>query len=205
MAQTNNEHSDNIDTLQFPTSSYIILGMLTFREMSGYELKAVLDKSIRHFYWSPAQSQIYSELRRLEAHGLVTMHKVIQASRPDKRVYSITPTGMDVVQQWFEYGKVEPDVYKSAFQLRLFLGHLLSPERLISLIGEQRRWLAMSILSLEEHAESLEHRIQGPEPEEELLFPFLIVDCKLESFRTELAWTDKALERLRQWYQDREG
>ena len=38
-------------------------------------LKQLINKSITHFYWSPAKSQIYGELRRLESHGLVTMRE----------------------------------------------------------------------------------------------------------------------------------
>jgi DNA-binding PadR family transcriptional regulator len=78
------------EVLKLPTTSYIILGLLTFEEMSGYDLKLLADRSVKYFYWSPTKSQIYSELRRLESHGLVTMREVIQERRPDKRIYTIT-------------------------------------------------------------------------------------------------------------------
>jgi len=48
-----------VETEYLPTTSYVILGLLTFREMSGYDLKQLINKSITHFYWSPAKSQIY--------------------------------------------------------------------------------------------------------------------------------------------------
>ena len=56
-----------METVYLPTTSYVILGLLTLREMSGYDLKQLINKSITHFYWSPAKSQIYGELRRLES------------------------------------------------------------------------------------------------------------------------------------------
>src|SRR5207245_822269 len=77
-----------------------LLAMLTFREMSGYELKSVIDKSVGHFYMRPALSQIYPELRRLAAHDLVKARKVVQEIRPDKRLYSLTPAGRAAVTQW---------------------------------------------------------------------------------------------------------
>ena len=74
------------ETAPLPTTTYILLGALTFQPRSGYELKALLDRSVRHFYWSPAQSQIYADLRRLVERGLVTVQDVPQAHRPDKRL-----------------------------------------------------------------------------------------------------------------------
>jgi DNA-binding PadR family transcriptional regulator len=188
-----------METLRLPATSYVILAILTFREMSGYELKFVIDKSIGYFYVSPAYSQIYAELRRLESHGLVTMQKVTQKVLPDKRLYSLTPQGRAVIQQWLAEAKVEPDTYKSPFQLRLFFGHLLPPERLLACVGNQRRWLTESVLTLEEREQDLRRRMQGPTPEKTLLFPLLVVELNLATFRAELAWADSVIERLAQW------
>jgi DNA-binding PadR family transcriptional regulator len=59
--------------MRLPTTSYILLGMLSSQELSGYDMKLLLDKHIHHIYWSPAKSQIYGELRRLEREGLTAM------------------------------------------------------------------------------------------------------------------------------------
>ena len=54
-------------------TAYALLGLLSFdRELSGYDLKKWADSSLRFFYWSPATSQIYVELKRLEKLGFVT-------------------------------------------------------------------------------------------------------------------------------------
>src|SRR5687768_3931891 len=103
------KRSLGVDNVYLPTTSYVILGLLTFREMSGYDLKQLINKSITHFYWSPAKSQIYGELRRLESHGLVTMREVPQTLRPDKRLYRITPQGTEAMMRWLEHSGVEPD------------------------------------------------------------------------------------------------
>jgi hypothetical protein len=84
-------------------------------------------------------------------------------------------------------------VYKSAFQLRLFFGHLLSRPRLLSLIDEQRRWLTRSILILEEGSQDLERRMHGPPPVPDLLFPLLETKLKLAGFTAELKWADETL------------
>ncbi|MCP3818723.1 hypothetical protein NLX86_11540 [Streptomyces sp. A3M-1-3] len=53
-----------------------MLGLLSFPgARTGYELKKWADASLRFFYWSPAISQIYAELRRLETLGYATSRR----------------------------------------------------------------------------------------------------------------------------------
>src|SRR3954452_22323679 len=55
-----------------PTTSYAVLGLLTFGdELTGYELKQRADNTLRFYCVAPAMSQIYSELTRLTHRGLV--------------------------------------------------------------------------------------------------------------------------------------
>ena len=55
-----------------PATAWAVLGLLSFgRDLTGYDLKKWADSSLRFFYWSPAISQIYGELRRLESLGYV--------------------------------------------------------------------------------------------------------------------------------------
>ena len=43
------------DRTRLPTTSYAVLGLLSFRgAMSGYDLKKWSDFSLRFFFWSPA-------------------------------------------------------------------------------------------------------------------------------------------------------
>ena len=96
-----------------PTTSYAILGLLTFGEMSGYDLKGLADYSIADFFWSPARSQIYAELRRLTSLGFVTEVEVRQERRPDKRIYRLTSPGRRALRVWLELPDVAPDVFAS--------------------------------------------------------------------------------------------
>ena len=48
----------------------VILGLLATAPLSGYEIKAIVDRSTR-FFWAASYSQIYPELRRLEQDGLI--------------------------------------------------------------------------------------------------------------------------------------
>lgn len=123
-------------TPRLPATSFAVLGLLSFRPMSGYDLKLYADRSIGHFYWSPAKSQIYAELRRLKLAGLVTEELVEQDSRPDKRVYAITATGRAMLANWVSASSFEQDVFKSTLMLRVFLGRSADPVALINLLQQ---------------------------------------------------------------------
>jgi DNA-binding PadR family transcriptional regulator len=60
-----------------------ILGFLSIRPLSGYDLKRTFDQSVRHF-WSADQAAIYRMLGELEADGLVEYERIAQETRPDR-------------------------------------------------------------------------------------------------------------------------
>ena len=187
-----------METVYLPTTSYVILGLLTFREMSGYDLKQLINKSITHFYWSPAKSQIYGELRRLESHGLVTMREVPQTLRPDKRLYRITSQGTEAMQKWLENSGVEPDSYKSALLLKVFFGHMLSPTMIGGLLEERRQQVERGLAACQKKAEELRAQAEGSKAEDDLFFPLLTLQRSIALFQTDLGWIDETLAQCKQ-------
>jgi DNA-binding PadR family transcriptional regulator len=78
---------------------YAILGSLTTRPGSGYDLARQFDTGLGWF-WSAAHSQIYPELRRLEEAGLVQSTQTTVGEKLEKTVYSITPEGLEELRRW---------------------------------------------------------------------------------------------------------
>ena len=69
--------------MELSPTAYVILGMLGWGPMSGYEIKSLVDKSTR-FFWAASYGQIYPELRRLAAAGLIE-GKAEPAGRPQAK------------------------------------------------------------------------------------------------------------------------
>lgn len=115
-----------------------MLGLLSFPgERTGYELKKWADASLRHFYWSPAISQIYAELRRLEELGYATSRRSGPEEPRAKRSYAITAEGRAALIGWAGgAGDAGPAVLKHPLLLRVWLGHLAAPEHLRALVTE---------------------------------------------------------------------
>lgn len=78
---------------------YAILGYLSSGMGSGYDLVQQLDGGLGWF-WAASHSQIYPELRRLEAAGLITGTATTVGERLEKRVYALTGAGADELQSW---------------------------------------------------------------------------------------------------------
>jgi DNA-binding PadR family transcriptional regulator len=86
------------------TTSYVILGLLSLRNWSTYELAQQMRRSI-HFYWPRAESKIYEEPKKLVAHGLATATREYAGKRP-RTVYAITRKGRTALRRWLaEPGK----------------------------------------------------------------------------------------------------
>ena len=77
---------------------HILLGLLR-EPASGYDLKAVLDHGVGHF-WAAELSQIYPSLKRLEKQGLLRSRRAASKRGPGRIVYEITPTGRKELAAW---------------------------------------------------------------------------------------------------------
>nr|WP_125263064.1 PadR family transcriptional regulator [Streptomyces alboflavus] len=121
-----------------PPTAWAVLGLLSFPgERTGYELKKWADSSLRFFYWSPAISQIYAELRRLEALGYASSRRSGPEEPRARRAYAITDAGREALADWAAGGQdAGPPVLKHPLLLRVWLGHLTDPARLRAMVGE---------------------------------------------------------------------
>ncbi|MEU9035997.1 PadR family transcriptional regulator [Streptomyces sp. NPDC048352] len=71
---------------------HAVLAALLDGEYSGYQLAKSFDIGVANF-WHALPQQLYAELAKLEADGLVAGREVVQESRPNKRLFRVTDTG----------------------------------------------------------------------------------------------------------------
>jgi DNA-binding PadR family transcriptional regulator len=128
--------SDQPGKPNLAATSWALLGMLSYEyELSGYDIRKWIEWSMRFFYGSPAYSQIYSELKKLEKLGLVSS-RVESASSRNRRLYKITDAGLDAVTRWANEAPLDPPVLKHGALLRVTLAHLTTPARLKEILQE---------------------------------------------------------------------
>lgn len=78
---------------------HALLGVLKDQPLTGYDLVRHFQGTVG-FLWSAPQSQIYPELRRMEALGLVTARVAPRGQKAQKRIYSVTDEGMAELRRW---------------------------------------------------------------------------------------------------------
>lgn len=116
---------------------HALLGFLSYKPMTGYELKQAFDSTV-HIFWNAELSQIYPALKAMERDGLLTMHIEPQQDRPNRKVYELTETGRLALQDWLEQPTALP-ITKDAFLLKVFFGAVLDPETMRTHLQEQLR------------------------------------------------------------------
>lgn len=78
---------------------YAILGMLSYKPLTGYELKKMMQES-PIMYWSGNNNQIYKSLLKLNNEGYVTSEVFHQDRSPSKKIYTVTEAGLAELKQW---------------------------------------------------------------------------------------------------------
>ena len=130
-----------VDMSSLSPTARVILGLLAWRPRTGYEIKQVTDQSTR-FFWGASYGQIYPELRRLEAAGLVAS-RAEPRGRVPRRVFSLTQAGREALDAWLEE-PVEAYEVRDEGLLKLFFGDLMSPEQRLDLVRRRQAWFEES-------------------------------------------------------------
>lgn len=108
--------------------------------MSGYDIRQLIPWSIGHF-WNESYGQIYPALKRMTAEGLIDKITERQKGRPDRNVYSLTPSGRKELREWLKL-PVQPVLQRNELLLKLFFGAHASKEvsrKHIATFEEQQR------------------------------------------------------------------
>ena len=100
---------------------YVLLGLLQEEELSGYEMKKIIDIRMS-FFWQESFGQIYPELSKMVGEGLIDFSSIEskQKIKREKIIYKITPRGEKELKEWME-AENEKDTSRSEFLLKMFL------------------------------------------------------------------------------------
>jgi len=102
------------------TTRFALLGMLSIRPMSGYDIKKLIENSVSYF-WTESYGQIYPILKKLVTEKLVTRTTKKQSGKPDRHVYALTSAGRRVLRDWLARSPA-PKVDRNELLLKLFFG-----------------------------------------------------------------------------------
>ena len=174
------------------TLRYIILGLLGARPMSGYDIKQAFDRALAS-YWNAGNSQIYTTLKSLSSAGLVEAEVIVQKSRPNRKVYRLTPAGQAELDRWLQE-EVPERFSKDDFLTKLFFCGETSDAVALQHLLEHRASLRKQL----EHMEwARQQYAMRPTRRPRLLeYQMLVRDYKEAVLKAGLEVTERAIERL---------
>jgi PadR family transcriptional regulator, regulatory protein AphA len=88
------------------TTSFVILGLLSVRSWSAYELTTQMRRGLS-LYWPRAESGVYDEPKNLIRHGLASARAEATGRRP-RTVYAITAKGRRALRRWLAQPSAPP-------------------------------------------------------------------------------------------------
>jgi DNA-binding PadR family transcriptional regulator len=184
---------------------YAILGSLSSCPSSGYDLTRQFGLGLGWF-WSASHSQIYPELKRLEESGLIEGSLTTVGEKLEKRMYAITPTGLDDLIAWLtDRPQYRPN--RDPERIQLIFSDLAS-------VDDIRRHLQAHMTHYVERRdvvrpirdaiadgqhERVQKRLKGKSPRQQaltLLLRELAYGGDIERADLEIAWAQRGLRAL---------
>lgn len=169
-----------------------VLAALLDGAASGYDLAKAFDASVANF-WMCTPQQLYRELDRMESDGLITARTVEQERRPNKRLFSLTPHGLDALAQFTEI-----DHKPTAIRDELLVAVLAADtnvEAVKASLRERRQWAEAKIARYER----LQAKLLDGRTEEEFFVqaervgPYLTLLRGLSFERDNVRWCARCL------------
>jgi len=132
---------------------FALLGLVSIRPASGYDLKRSIERSI-YYIWNATSPQIYSTLRKLRDEGFITTEYLPQEGKPDKQIHTITDRGHDALYK-FVSEPIRSSITRDEVLLRIFLGNFTDDR----IMREELRAYLERIVEDRTYLESVEARI----------------------------------------------
>lgn len=116
---------------------FAILGLLSWKPMSGYDIKKLVDVGLSYF-WSESYGQLYPTLDGLVREGLARKRRGAGRGRRSRNLYAITPKGQEAFVAWLRRPSDIPRA-RNEIQLKFFLSSRAPLAESIRLLQEYRR------------------------------------------------------------------
>ncbi len=169
---------------------YVILGLLSHEDLTGYEIKKRMDTSLKYF-WGASYGSIYPALSDLVERGLANKRDGAENKR-NKIIYSITEEGRIYLKKWLQI-PAEKDELRYETLLKLFFGNEGGAIQAIAHIDAFQKKIEGELPYLIGVADTLRNSIDVDDTHKYYL---LTVEFGIKTYHAYLEWCEEAKEML---------
>ena len=173
---------------------HAILGFLSFKSFTGYDLKKAFDQSVQHF-WPANQSQIYRTLAKMTEEGLVNQEVIEREDRLDKKLYHITLAGEAELHKWLTTPKPTPDT-REPFLIQVYFGGKIADQEIIELFQHEIRSLEEHLATFQVIYHTYQEMISTHSEPRAFFFSVLTMEYGIAQGKASLNWLKNALKRI---------
>jgi DNA-binding PadR family transcriptional regulator len=124
-----------------------VMAALLEGEASGYDLAKGFDASVANF-WMATPQQLYRELEKMEAEGLIAARLVQQERRPNKRLFSLTEAGLRALLE-FTAQPSRPGAIRDELLVKVHAVDVGDVDAIRAAIAERKQWATAKIARYE--------------------------------------------------------
>jgi len=174
-----------------------ILAALAIGESSGYDLAKAFDVTVANF-WTATPQQLYRELDKMEAAGLVEARVIEQVKRPNKRLFSLTDEGRSALRE-FTIRAPKPTAIRDELLVQVEAMELGDPPSIAVNVQDK---LTASELKLKRYEKARDNMLDGRTEAEYLaresaLGPYLTLMRGISFERETINWCEFVLKTLK--------
>lgn len=138
------EHPEPLRGYKLQIVQEVLLALLARDDAHGYELQAQLALALGPLASALNPGHVYVTLGRMERSGLITVQRVAQGERPDRKVYALTDAGRVRVREWLE-DTTWPKPAPAEFQLKLVAAAAAGLADPVAVVDRQRAQLLLEL------------------------------------------------------------
>lgn len=170
---------------------YAILGVLSIKPCSGYDIKKFCDKTISHF-WNENFGHIYPVLKQLEEEKLIAPAGNDEESR--RKLFGITEKGKQEFEAWLLVSpRIQPP--RSELLLKLSFGNYMPYNNVAAMIKEVKD---RNLLHLEQYRLMEQSYLDDDEAKKDPAYPYWLAALRygLKNAEASVEWAEETLQLL---------
>ncbi|TQJ91723.1 PadR family transcriptional regulator [Streptomyces sp. SLBN-31] len=177
-----------------------VMAALLEGEASGYDLAKGFEASVANF-WMATPQQLYRELERMESEGLVSARVVHQERRPNKRLFSLTEAGREVLRDYVLAAPSKPLALRDELMVKVQCVDIADADAVDAVRAAVAERVERARTKLGRYERLRERLLDGRDEDEyfaevERIGPYLTLLGGLALERANVQWGETALRRL---------